>query len=645
VNTGCSGRLLTGAGIVLSGVNMCAIAGIINSTSRPVGREVLERMTASMRHRGPDAAGVYVEDNIGLGHCRLAIIDLATGDQPMQNQGATIAITFNGEIYNYIELRKELESLGRKFKTDSDTEVALQAYEEWGIECQSRFNGMWAFAIWDSRNKSMFLSRDRCGEKPLYYSNYNGSFYFGSEAKSLLKAGVPDDKNLEYLELYLTLGYIPAPYSFYKCINKLQPGHYIIVRENHVAVKQYWSFPQIAENEMRTDMSRIYEEFNYLLRDSVEIRMRCDVPFGAFLSGGMDSASIVALMSDVSDYPVETFTIGFDEKGYDERELASSVAKKYQTNHREFTVDKDDFDNALESTLYHYDEPFGDSSAIPTGYVSSCASKHVKMVLTGDGGDEVLSGYKAYGGEKIATLYQMIPSLIQRSIPTVVRKIGSAAGGGARYKLNRAAGALSASGMSFVDRLIYKSAWVPPATVRSMMVDCGRQYDPRDYVNDVFSKCGFNDPFYKLMYFQFNVSLPERMLTKVDRMSMAHSLETRVPFLDYRLVELMAGVSKKVKMPGLDRKAVLKNTIGRSLPDALFSAPKRGFRIPLREWFKDDIFSDRLSGITGSEMCLKEKVITDVFDANRTGKQDCGNFIWMLFLLDRWLSQSNSGGP
>jgi len=618
---------------------MCGIAGIIHFSPQPVSGEILAAMTDSMIHRGPDANGQFIEGNVGLGHRRLSIIDLATGSQPMANRDKTIVIAFNGEIYNYIELRSELRSLGRVFESDSDTEVILQAYEEWGPDCQSRLNGMWAFAIWDSRTKTMLLSRDRCGEKPLYYSSYNGSFYFGSEAKSLLTAGVSAERNIELLEIYLTFGYIPAPHSFYKNINKLRAGHYMIIRNGQISEKSYWSLPQRPEAEMRNDRGAIEDEFSYLLQDSVKIRMRCDVPYGAFLSGGLDSASVVALMSELSDYPIETFTIGFDEKEYDERGLARLISNEFRTNHHEFSIARNEFEVSLNATLRHFDEPFGDSSAIPTGYVAQKAGQYVKMVLTGDGGDELLSGYESYGGEKIAMLYQKIPKLMQRGIPDLLVKLGQMIGGEKRYKLNRAAGVFTASGLNFSDRLIHKSASAPPAMVQAILADSRNQYTAREYVDDVFRDCMFDDPFYKLMYFHFNVSLPEKMLTKVDRMSMAHSIETRAPFLDFRLVELMAGVSKKVKMQGLQRKVVLRNTVGSKLPPALLNAPKKGFNIPLREWFKDEVFADELAGHKGSSLSLDYSVIADVFEKNRSGKKDFGNFIWMLFVLDRWMAK------
>ncbi len=620
---------------------MCGITGFMHFEDRPVEENVLKRMMSTLVHRGPDAEGLYIDGSMGLGHRRLAIIDLATGEQPLVEDNNNFALVFNGEIYNYLELRDDLRKRGHQFKTESDTEVVLKAYREWGVDCLSRFNGMWAFALWDKRNGELFLARDRAGEKPLYYSVYNGTFVFGSEAKALLEYGIPPDANGEMTEIYLTLGYIPAPYSFYKHIQKLESGHYLVVRNGVVRDQAYWVLPQIPEREMRVDDYEVCEEFAHLLKDSVKLRMRSDVPFGAFLSGGLDSSSIVALMAETSSHSVETFTIGCDEKAFDERALARQVASSFKTNHHEFVVQQDAFDEALKHTLYHYDEPFGDSSAIPTMHVSEQAGKYVKMVLTGDGGDEVLSGYDSYASEKIADIYRIVPAGMHNAILATMQPLLRATTGARRYKLNRMANVISTSAMSFEDRQIHKLSCIRPDKANKLMLDSGDCLPVYEYIKDVMKDCLFTDNFYKLMYFQYRVTLPERMLTKVDRMSMAHSLETRIPFLDYRLIELMAAVSKKVKMPGLKRKTVLRRAMKGKLPLDLFRAPKKGFSVPLREWFKGEAFSEKLASMDLSGMGLSQRGIRQVIDDNRSGKYDCGNFIWMLFLLDRWHRESS----
>ena len=389
---------------------MCGIAGFLNFESGKMpDKSVIKSMTDAISYRGPDGFGYYINETLALGHRRLSIIDLSTGNQPMFSDDGTIVLVFNGEIYNYIELREELIKLGYHFKTTSDTEVIITAYQHWGTDCQTKFNGMWSFALWDDNKKQLLLSRDRIGEKPMHYAVYENSIIFGSEIKSILAYGVPKTPNLELTEIYLSLSFIPAPYTFYKNIHKLKAGHYLIISGNTVHEKKYWDLPEIDEHKMLTDTQEIYQNFENLFTDSLKIRMRSDAPYGAFLSGGLDSSSIVALMSENSSYPVQTFTIGFKQKDFDERELAKLVADKFGTNHHEYLVEPSSFDEALLKIIHHYDEPFGDSSAIPTGHVSKFAASKVKMVLTGDGGDELLSGYTTYQGEKFSEQFQKLP--------------------------------------------------------------------------------------------------------------------------------------------------------------------------------------------------------------------------------------------
>nr|MBA3705093.1 asparagine synthase (glutamine-hydrolyzing) [Bacteroidota bacterium] len=371
---------------------MCGIAGYIHfNRDKNANKEVLKRMTDVIAYRGPDGEGFYIDKNVALGHRRLSIIDLNTGDQPMISDDGTKVIVFNGEIYNYIEIRDQLKKFGYTFKTNSDTEVILNAFDKWGYDCQNMFNGMWAFAIWDTKKEELFLSRDRIGEKPLHYCISDNNLIFGSEIKSIFSFGVIREIRPELIELYLSLTNIPAPNTFYKNIYKLMPGHFLIIKDGGLKEYKYWDLPQLDELNMLTNKKEIYNTFQDLFNDAIKIRMRSDVPFGAFLSGGLDSSSIVAQMSKLSSIPVKTFTIGFSHKEFDESKLAEEVALKFKTEHYLDTVAAENFEAYLKHAVVHFDEPFGDSSAIPTNIVSAFASKKVKMVLTGDGGDEVLS--------------------------------------------------------------------------------------------------------------------------------------------------------------------------------------------------------------------------------------------------------------
>lgn len=617
---------------------MCGIAGFIHfAKEREASFTVIKKMTDTISYRGPDGEGFYLHKNLALGHRRLSIIDLNNGIQPMFSEDKKVAIIFNGEIYNYIELRDELIKYGYIFQTSSDTEVIIKAYQKWGIDCQSRFNGMWAFALWDEKKQELFLSRDRIGEKPLHYAIHDNSLIFGSEIKAVLAYGIPKIPNLELLEIYLTLSYIPAPFTFFKDIHKLKAGHYLIVRGNNdVKEFKYWDLPEIDENQMITDEKKVYENFQELLTDSVKLRMRSDVPYGAFLSGGLDSSSIVALMAQISSFPVETFTIGFKEKSYDERYLANLVAKKFNTNHHEYLVEPEDFDEILNSVSYHYDEPFGDSSAIPTAHVSKFAASSVKMVLTGDGGDEVLSGYTNYQHEKFATEYQRMPNWLKINFPKVLKFVSGSVSGSMRYKLNRAQIVSFSSNLNFQDRFLYKTPGTS-LTIIKKMVKSEKVYPVEEFLESFMKNCSYKDSFYQLMYLNYKLSLPDDMLVKVDRMSMANSLETRTPFLDVRLIEYMANVHKSVKMKKLQRKTILRNTVGQRLPDALLNAPKKGFSVPLLNWFKSDSFSDRLKELENNFPFLEKSMIKNVTKVNPKEDKQFGNFIWMLFILNKIL--------
>jgi len=622
---------------------MCGIAGYMYfDKEKNASIETAKKMTDVIAHRGPDGEGFFIDKNIALGHRRLSIIDLSTGDQPMFSDDGSIALIFNGEIYNYVELREELKSLGHKFKTTSDTEVIIHAYQQWGTNCQNKLNGCWGFALWDDKEKHLFISRDRLGEKPLHYSVWNNTFIFGSEIKSLFAFGVPDEKDLSLTELYLFLKFIPAPFTFFKNIKKLKPGHYLIVKDNNVRENKYWDLPEIDERNMAKNKTSVYEEFEYLLRNSIEIRMRSDVPFGALLSGGLDSASIVALMSQISKFPVETFTIGYEQSAFDEKDLAQDVADKYKTNHHVYNVVPESFDESLKKVLHHYDEPFGDSSAIPTGIVSQFARKYVKMVLTGDGGDEVLSGYPSFQGVKLSSYYKKAPSFVREAVPDALGLVSKSARGTMRYKINRYERLFRTANLDFVSSMIERMPTNEINSVKNLFDNRKDIYSIEDYTNDLLSQCSYKDDFYKLMFLNFKLFLPEDYLVKVDRMSMAHSLEARVPFIDHRLVEFSIGIDKSVKMERLERKSILRNTIGKKmLPASLLKASKKGFRVPLVEWFKEPDMQERLTKLYESDFGLNKNAIKKFITDNTNGLKDNSNIIWMLIVLQEIYNKSN----
>lgn len=620
---------------------MCGITGLLHfDRAKAVDAPVLKKMTDTLHYRGPDGEGYHIRQNLGLGHRRLSIIDLSTGDQPMYSEDQSIVLVFNGEIYNYIELKEELKQLGHHFRTHSDTEVIIKAYQQWGVDCQNKFNGMWAFALWDDRAQLLLLSCDRIGEKPLHYTIYNNTLVFGSEIKALFAYGIPRKPDLELLEIFLSLSFIPAPYTFFKNIHKLKPGHCLLVSGDGIKEHQYWELPEIDEQQMLCDKREVYENFTALFTDAVKIRMRSDVPYGAFLSGGLDSSSIVALMSEISSFPVETFTMGFKNKTYDERDLARAVADKFATNHHDEIVRPNVFDEYLNRVVYHYDEPFGDSSAIPTGHVSKFASSKVKMVLTGDGGDEVLSGYTLYQHEKFIYQYQKAPGWMRKGLPSLLSLIPRPPSESLSYKMNRAQLISQSANLDFLIRFLYKESRVAWPTLKEISKN-QKVYPVEDYLQDFMQKYPCKDPFYRLMYLNFKLTLPNDMLVKVDRMSMAHSLETRTPFLDHRLVEYMVKVHKRIKMQGLERKTVLRNTLARKLPPQLLNAPKKGFSVPLKKWFQRDSFADRLKNLGKDLPFIGEKTMQSIIETNQSkaGEIKTGNLLWMLFILDKILKQ------
>ena len=572
---------------------MCGIAGLLRTSGLlPTDSVTVTAMTDCLAHRGPDGSGQYVGDGVVLGHRRLSIIDLATGDQPFVSADRRLALVYNGELYNYLEIRAELKALGRTFRTESDTEVILQAYEEWGTDCLARFNGMWAFALWDSRNQVLFCARDRLGEKPFFYAERSGAFTFGSEIKALFAAGQPREVNEEMFDAILCFGYLPAPYTTYRGVRKLPAGCFLVVAAGRVEVRRYWQMPSFPAEALRTDTARINAQFAELFADSVRLRMRSDVPVGAFLSGGLDSASVVAAMSSHSERRVRTCTIGF-EGGSDERPLARLVAERFNTEHSEAVVGREHAEGLLHRLAWHFDEPFADTSALPSYVVSKIARELVTVVLTGDGGDEVLGGYPVHQSEKLASMWQQLPSrfagrraryprlsLLSRLPPAFVVRAG-------------ARSLLDGANEDFISRLERKQIGFSAAQRRALIGGNPRVRPAREFITEALAGCEAQDGIGLLNFWLHTVALPERYLCKVDRSSMAHSLEARVPFLDPRLVELMAGVSPAVKMPGVTRKAVLRDTIGRQLPEPLLKASKRGFDPPLARWLER---RDRLVG-------------------------------------------------
>jgi asparagine synthase (glutamine-hydrolysing) len=622
---------------------MCGIAGILHfDRARPAADAIMRRMTDTLAHRGPDGDGYFLRGGVGLGHRRLSIIDLATGDQPFTSEDKNLTLIYNGELYNYLEIRRELKSRGRHFRTESDTEVLLQAYDEWGTDCLSRFNGMWAFALWDEKRQRLFCARDRLGEKPFYYALWNDSLVFGSEMKALFAAGVPRDVNEEMLDALLCFGYLPAPYTFYSSIRKLPAGCYLTAQAGRVDVQRYWDVPSRPAAELRTDAPAVYREFEELFDDSVRLRMRSDVPVGAFLSGGLDSASVVAAMSAASLGSIKTCTIGFDSSGADERSLARLVAQKFNTDHAESLVEPEHADLLLKKLAWHFDEPFADTSALPTYEVSRIARKLVTVVLTGDGGDEVLGGYPVHQSEKLVSIWASLPRVLRTPIAWAGDKALLASDlGGRNRRAQRARRVLATANSDFVSRLEAKQIGFTASQRRLLVAGNNRVRPAREFIDEALAASNARDGLGLLNFWLHRVELPERYLCKVDRCSMANSLEARVPFLDHRIVELLSNVSASVKMPGLTRKEVLRRTIGKRLPPALLSAPKRGFDPPMRDWANGDgseFWNAAADKLRGSGLFSRDGVAWIAQSAREPNQSAMGR--WLLSMLSVQLDGS-----
>jgi asparagine synthase (glutamine-hydrolysing) len=621
---------------------MCGISGLIFfDKERAVDLSVLRKMTDAIYHRGPDDEGFYLNKNIGLGFRRLSIIDLSTGHQPLSNEDESIWIIFNGEIYNYLEQREILKNKGYKFKTSTDTEVILHLYEEYGIGCLQYLRGMFGFAVWDNKKQQLFCARDRFGIKPFYYYIDNEKFIFGSEIKSLLKAGNVD-KSLSYeaLDSYFAFGYITSDLSIFKSIKKLQPGHYLILSfkgKVSIDIKRYWEI-QFAPDNTRTE-SQWEEELLSCLSDTVKMHMISDVPLGAFLSGGIDSSSVVALMAQNSNLPIKTFSIGFKEKEFNELGYAREIAQKYGCDHHEQIVEPESID-LLPKLIHAYDEPFADTSAIPTYYVSKMAREFVTVALSGDGGDELFAGYNSYPDLFRLHSYpfnfespffnKLIWGTIHKIIPRNIKgKNGS-------FLLSKNKNYLSA----------YKNLWTKEE--RQKLILNGQYHINYSLASELYKEHLLENGYKKdfitnLQYLDMQTYMVDSVLTKVDRASMMNSLEVRVPLLDHKFAELSFKIPSQLKLRGKEQKYILKKAMHDALPPNILNHPKQGFSVPLSYWFKDDL-KDYIKDVLLSNGALLNAYIDKSYlrrILERNGIRNYSDRIWSLLFFEEWLKQNN----
>ena len=617
---------------------MCGIAGFVDKGdfSQEERTAILTRMCRAIVHRGPDDEGLQVDGPVALGMRRLSIIDLSGGHQPMSGEDGTVSIVFNGEIYNYLELKRDLEARGHTFKTNSDTETIVHGYEEFSSSCVKHLRGMFCFAIWDEKARTLFLARDRVGKKPLYYTQTrDGSFVFGSELKSILEhPHFEREIDLEALDAYLTLGYVPDPLSIYRNVYKLPPGHTLTYSQGRVTLEQYWDF-EFAPDLNRSEES-FAEELRPLLEDAVRARLVADVPLGAFLSGGIDSTTVVALMAKAMGQPVKTFSIGFREDTYNELQYARLTAKKYGTDHHEFFVTPEICDVADE-LAWHLDEPFADSSSIPTYIVSKLAREHVTVALSGDGGDELFGGYTRYLVERDRRMFAQLPKVFRQNVmyPLSFRLPHGARGRNLLHNLaldpiDRYLDSVSVF-TSMNRRLLYSEDF--QRKLKGLPTVAGRFLE---YAAQV--KTG--EDLDLLLYTDSKTYLPGDILTKVDRMSMAASLETRAPLLDQKLIEFVGQIPAGMKIVGTETKAILKRAVKDLIPDEILNRGKQGFGIPIQKWINQELrgrIRDTLSDqITRQRGYFDYSYIELLLREHDRSRRDHSTSLWALFMLEPW---------
>ena len=620
---------------------MCGITGFISKDKNlPIGeREILlDKMCASIKYRGPDEQGTVVKDRAALGMRRLSIIDIKSGQQPIFNEDGNLAIVFNGEIYNFRELKKELESTGHRFKTNSDTETILHAFEEYGENCLEKLRGMFAFAIWNFREETLFIARDRTGKKPLFYTlTESGNFVFGSELKTLLVHGeIEKQVDFAALDAYLTFGYVPEEFCIFKGVRKLAPAHFLVFKNGQIHTQKYWDFDYQPPVNIKSEEEYI-EVLREKIRDAVDVRLISEVPLGAFLSGGVDSSTIVAMMSQIAKIPIKTFSIGFNEDSFDELKYARVAAKHFGTEHHEFIVTPDLVD-IVDELVWHFDEPFADSSALPTFMVSKMARQFVTVVLSGDGGDELFAGYTRYVTDKKRSAFANLPEAIRSGVlQPVSRKLPHGAPG-KNYLYNVS--------LNTVDRYIdsvsqFNSQRKEYLYSKDFKASLGGAFGAGERQFRAFAESiSTGNSIDNLLYLDSKTYLPGDILTKVDRMSMANSLEARAPLLDHKLIEFVVNIPPALKMKGSETKYILKKAMEGIVPSEILYREKQGFGVPIGEWInshlRERIRADLSDNRTLERGYFEKSYVQTLLDEHSKGRRDHSHQLWQLWMLELW---------
>lgn len=624
---------------------MCGIVGFVRKKSDTPCREILERMNRCIVHRGPDDDGFYLSESVGLAMRRLSIIDLAHGKQPIHNRDKTKWIVFNGEIYNFQELRSGLEKRGHVFYTNSDTEAIIHLYDEYGTDCVNHLRGMFAFAIWDEIDRSLFIARDRVGKKPLLYSQQpGGDLIFGSEFQALLAhPDISREVDFEAIDAYLSFLCVPAPLTAFKQIRKLEPAHWLFWKDGEVKIQRYWQ-PDHTKKIKISEPDAV-EETTRILRESTRLRMISEVPLGAFLSGGVDSSTVVALMAQESEMPVKTFSIGFEEEDFSELKYAKIVAEAVGANYNEFIV-KPDALEVLPTLVAHYGEPYADSSAIPTYYVSKETRKHVTVALNGDGGDESFAGYERYAAMRLAEKYHRIPEFLRKKLfENVVDLLPTS-----EIKRSRARDLkrfVKAASLPKVERYFRWVSAIDRGSKEELYTLDFREniksFDAADFLGRWFSRANGSGILDTTLLTDQMTYLPNDLLVKVDIASMANSLEARSPFLDHHVIEFAASLPENLKMRSAETKSLLKKVAARLVPKEAVYRRKMGFGVPVGKWFrssmKDFVQSILLSEKSLSRGIFKSEVLQRYTDEHISGKRDHTYQIWTLLMLELWFQK------
>jgi asparagine synthase (glutamine-hydrolysing) len=627
---------------------MCGITGLFDTRGkRAVDDGILRRMNASQAHRGPDEGSLYIEPGVGFGHRRLSIIDVSTGQQPLFNEDGSVVIVFNGEIYNYQDLIPVLQALGHVFHTKSDTECIVHAWEAWGEDCVKQLRGMFAFALWDRNRQSLFLARDRLGVKPMYYATLDdGTLLFGSELKSLLAHGrLSREIDPLAIEEYFALGYVAEPRTVFRRARKLPPGHSLLVRCGQPVgePREFWDVRFTLDNPMSAADAQA--ELVHRLKESVRLRMISEVPLGAFLSGGVDSSAVVAMMAGQSEGPVNTCSIAFDDPAFNESEFAQIVANRYHTNHRVETVKSEDFD-LIDTLARLYDEPYADSSAIPTYRVCQLARKHVTVALSGDGGDEMFGGYRRYRMHLMEErMRSALPEGLRRPLFGLLGRVYPKADWAPRVL--RAKTTFEGMARTSVEAYFHSVSILRGSMRDELFSDQLKRelagYDAMQVFDHHAGRAGTDDPLALIQYLDIKTYLVGDINTKVDRASMAHSLEVREPLMDHPLVEWLATLPSSMKIQGQEGKALFKKSMEPHLSDDILYRPKMGFAVPLARWFRGPLRQRVREAILGPRLEMtgwfNRPYLQHLVDAHQSGARDYSAPLWTLLMFEAFLRQ------